>query len=145
MLVILHDLFVLNYITQYVQTSRSFSKTNVETIKMTYRPVSILSVVLKIFEKKYEHTFFDLFLRQCLKISLWFPKRFQKSKPSPFDAWKMKKHAFDNGNNSGALLTDLSKACNGICRDFRFPSLSALKLAHNYLQNRTKTKNGNSP
>ena len=37
--------------TQYVQTSRSFSKTNVETVKMTYRTVSILSVVSKIFEK----------------------------------------------------------------------------------------------
>ena len=63
------------------------------------------------------------------------------------------KHAVDNKKVFGALralLTDLSKAIDYICRDLVIAklnayslSLPALKLVHNYLQNRKqRTKNG---
>ena len=60
------------------------------------------------------------------------------------------KHTVDNKNVFGAHLTDLSKAFNCICHDLLIAklnayglSLPALKLVHNYLQNRKqRTKNG---
>ena len=63
------------------------------------------------------------------------------------DKWK---HAVDNKKVSGTLLTDLSKAFDCICHDLLIAklnayglSLPALKLVHNYLQNRKqRTKNG---
>ena len=62
------------------------------------------------------------------------------------------KHAVDNKKVFGALLTDLSKAFDCICHDLLIAKLNAydlsvpaLKLAHNYLQNRKqRTKNGTS-
>ena len=58
--------------------------------------------------------------------------------------------AVDNKKVFGALLTDLSKAFDCICHDLLIAklnvyglSLPALKLVHNYLQNRKqRTKNG---
>ena len=60
------------------------------------------------------------------------------------------KRAADNKKVFGALLTDLSKAFDCICHDLLIAklnayglSLPALKLVHNYLQNRKqRTKNG---
>ena len=60
------------------------------------------------------------------------------------------KYAVDNKNVFGALLRDLSKAFVCICPDLLIAklnaydlSLPALKLVHNYLQNRKqRTKNG---
>ena len=60
------------------------------------------------------------------------------------------KHAVDNKKVFGVLLTDLSKAFACICHDLLIAklnayglSLPALKLVHNYLQNRKqRTKNG---
>ena len=60
------------------------------------------------------------------------------------------KHAVDNKEVFGALLTDLSKAFDYICHDLLNAklntydlSLPALKLVHNYLQNRKqRTRNG---
>ena len=60
------------------------------------------------------------------------------------------KHAVNNKKVFGALLTDLLKAFNCICHDLLIAklnayglSLPALKLVHNYLQNRKqRTKNG---
>ena len=60
------------------------------------------------------------------------------------------KHAVDNKIVFGALLTDLSKAFDCICHHLLITklnayglSLPALKLVHNYLQNRKqRTKNG---
>ena len=57
------------------------------------------------------------------------------------------KHAVDNKKAFGALLTDLSKAFDCICHDLLIAkldayglSLPALKLVHNYLQNRKQRK-----
>ena len=60
------------------------------------------------------------------------------------------KHAVDNKEVFGALLTDLSKAFNCTCHDLLIAKLNpyglsfpALKLVLNYLQNRKqRTKNG---
>ena len=56
-------------------------------------------------------------------------------------------HAVDNKNVFEALLTDLSKAFDCICHDLLIAkldayglSLPALKLVHNYLQNRKQRK-----
>ena len=61
-------------------------------------------------------------------------------------------HAVDNKNVFEALLTDLSKAFDCICHDLLIAKLNtyglsvpALKLVHNYLQNRKqRTKNSTS-
>ena len=60
------------------------------------------------------------------------------------------KHAVDNGEVFGALLTNLSKAFDCICHDLSIAklnaysfSLSALKLVYNYLQNcKQRAKDG---
>ena len=59
------------------------------------------------------------------------------------------KHAVDNKNVFGNLLTDLSKAFDCICHDLLIAklnafglSLPALKLVRNYLQNRKQRRNG---
>ena len=89
------------------------------------------------FEKvlsKFQHGFWKGFSTQhCLLLML--------------EKWK---HAVDNKKVFGALLTDLSKAFDYICHDLLIAkfntyglSLPALKLVHNFLQNRKQTtKNG---
>ena len=112
--------------------------------KTNYRPVRILPIVSKIFEKiisnqlsmysKFQCSFRkDFSTHQCLLLML--------------EKWKS---AVDNKKVFGALLTNLSKAFKFICHDLVIAklnayglSLPALKLVHNYLQNhKRRTKNG---
>ena len=117
--------------------------------KTSYRTVSILPVVSKIFEKivnKQLPTYFENFFS---KFQCSFRKGFstQHCLLLMLEKWK---HAVDNKKVFGALLTDLSKAFNCICHDLLIAklnayglSLPALKLVYNYLQNRKqRPKNG---
>ena len=107
-----------------------------------YRPISILPVVSKIFEKL-----------MCKQLSTHFENIFSKFQCGSrknfgtqhclllmIDKWKK---AVDKNKVFGAILTDLSKAFDCICHDLLIAklhaygmSLPALKMIQDYLMNR---------
>ena len=120
-------------------------------LKDNYRPISILPLVSKIFEKllcnQLSNDFDNIFSRfQCA-----FRKGFyaQHSLLLMTEKWKK---AIDSNKVFGAILTDLSKAFDCICHDLLIAklhayglSLPALKMIQDYLQNRKqRTKIGSS-
>ena len=117
--------------------------------KTNYRPVSMLPIVSKIFEKIISNQLSTYLEKILSNFQCGFRKGFitQHCLLLMLEKWK---HAVDNKKAFGALLTDLSKAFDSICYDLLIAklnsyglSLPALKLVHNYLQNRKqKTKNG---
>ena len=117
--------------------------------KTNYRPVGILPIVSKIFEKIMNDELSTYFEKFFSKFQCGFRKGFsnQHCLLLMLEKWK---HVVDNKKVFGALLTDLSKAFDCICYDLLITklntyglSLPALKLVHNYLQNRKqRTKNG---
>ena len=126
-------------------------KQGCRNLKDNYRPISILPVVSKIFEKL-----------MCKQLSLHFENIFSKFQCGfrknfgtqhclllMIDKWKK---AVDNNKVFGAILTDLSKAFDCICHDLLIAklhayglSLPALKMIQDYLMNRKqRTKIGSS-
>ena len=114
--------------------------------KNNYRPVSILPLISKVFEKIMNKQLSIYFEEILSKFQCGFRKGFstQHCLLLMLGKWKQ---AVDNNKVYGALLTDLSKAFDCISQDLLIAklnaygfSLSALKLVHNYLQNR-KQKN----
>ena len=111
-------------------------------LKENYRPVSILQVFSKVFERStfaQMSSFFDNFLskQQC-----GFRKGYstQQCLLALLEKWK---RAVDSGQMFGALLTDLSKAFDCLDHELLIAklnaygfSLPALKLVHDYLSNR---------
>ena len=119
--------------------------------KNNYRPVSILPLISKVFEKimnKQLSIYFEVILS---KFQCGFRKGFstQHCLLLMLEKWK---RAVDNNKVFGALLTDLSEAFDCISHDLLIAklnayglSLSTLKLVHSYLQNRKqRTKIGSS-
>ena len=112
--------------------------------KDNYRPVSILPIISKIFEKLIEKQiviYMDKFLS---KYQCGFRKGHdaQHSLLAMIEKWKK---AVDNGNVFGALLTDLSKAFDCLPHDLIIAklnsygiNLTALTLIHNYLTKRNQ-------
>ena len=109
--------------------------------KTNCRPVRILPIVSKIFEKIMSNQLSTYFEKILSESQCGFRKAFstQHCLLLLFEKWK---HAVHNKKAFGALLTDLSKAFKCICRDLLIAklnayglSLPALKLVHNYLQN----------
>ena len=107
-----------------------------------YRPVNILPLISKAFEKVMNKQLSMNFEETLSKFQCGFRKGFstQHCLLLMFEKWK---RAVDNNKVFGALLTDLSKAFDCISHDLLIAklnayglSLSALKLVHNYLQNR---------
>ena len=110
--------------------------------KDNYRPVSILPIISKIFEKllsKQIIIYMDKFLS---KYQCGFRKGYnaQHCLLAMIEKWKK---AVDNGNVFGALLTDLSKAFDCLPHDLIIAklnsygfNLTALNLIHNYLTKR---------
>ena len=105
------------------------------------RPISILTIISKIFEKLICRQLSNHFDNILLKFQCGFKKGYspQHCLLLPIDKWKK---ANDNSKVFGALLTDLSKTFDCICHDLLVAklnayglSLPALKLIHNYLQN----------
>ena len=84
--------------------------------KTNYRPVSILPIVSKIFEKIMSNQLLPYFQKIPSKFQCGFWKGFntQHCLLLMFEKWK---HAVDNKKAFGALLTDLSKVFNCICHD----------------------------
>ena len=123
---------------KYANINRIF-KNESRTHKTNYRPVSILPIVSKIFEKIMSNQLSTYFEKILSKFQCGFRKGFstQHCLLLMLEKWK---HAVNNKNVFGALLTDLSKAFDCICHDLLIAklntyglSLLALKLLHNYL------------
>ena len=108
--------------------------------KDNYRPISILPIISKIFEKlicRQLSNHFDIFS----KFQCGFRKGFsvQHCLLLMIDKWEK---AVDNNKLFGAILTDLSKAFDCICHDLLVAklhayrlSLPALKMIQDYLLN----------
>ena len=120
-------------------------------LKDNYRPISILPIISKLFEKllcKQLSSFFDNIF---LKFQCGFRKGFnaQHCHLLMIDKWKK---AVDSNKVFGAVLTDLSKAFDCISHDLLIAKLNAyglsfpaLKLIQDYLLNRKqRTKVGSS-
>ena len=106
--------------------------------KDNYRPVSIIPIISKIFEKLLSKQII-IFLS---KYQCGFRKGYnaQNCLLAMIEKWKK---AVDNGNVFGALLTDLSKAFDCLPHDLIIAKLNscgfnliALNLIHNYLTKR---------
>ena len=107
-----------------------------------YRPISILPVVSKIFEKLMCKQLSTHFENIFSKFQCGFRKNFvtQHCLLLMIDKWKK---AVDKNKVFGAILTDLSKAFDCICHDLLIAklhayglSLPALKMIQDYLMNR---------
>ena len=117
--------------------------------KENYRPISILPLISKIFEKIICRQLSNHFDNILSKFQCGFRKGYspQHCLLLMIDKWKK---AVDNHKVFGAVLTDLSKAFDCICHDLLIAklnayglSLPALKLITDYLQNRKqRTKIG---
>ena len=120
-------------------------------LKDNYRPISILPVVSKIFEKLMCKQLSTHFENIFSKFQCGFRKNFgtQHCLLLMIDKWKK---AVDKNKVFGAILTDLSKAFDCICHDLLIAklhayglSLPALKMIQDYLMNRKqRTKIGSS-
>ena len=116
-----------------------------------YRPISILPVISKIFEKTICRQLSNHFDNILSKFQCGFRKGYspQHCLLLMIDGWKK---AVDNHKVFGAILTDLSKPFDCICHDLLIAklnayglSLPALKLITDYLQNRKqRTKIGST-
>ena len=118
--------------------------------KENYRPISILPIITKIFERLTCRQLLSHFDNILSKFQCGFWKGYspQHCLLLIIDKWKeaVDKKVF------GALLTDLSKAFDCICHDLLVAklnayglSLPALKMIQDYLQNRKqRTKIGSS-
>ena len=119
--------------------------------KDNYRPISILPLISKIFEKLICSQLSNHFDNILSKFQCGFRRGYgpQHCLLLMIDQWKK---AVDNNKIFGAVLTDLSKAFNCICHDLLIAKLNAyglalpaLKLIKDYLQNRKqRTKIGSS-
>ena len=113
-----------------------------KSLKENYKPVSILPILSKVFERsmfKQMSSFFDDIFS---KYQYGFRKGFstQQCLLALLEKWK---RSIDRGKVFGALLTDLSKAFDCLNHDLLIAklnaygfSLPALRLIHDYLLNR---------
>ena len=113
--------------------------------KDNYRPISILPLISKIFEKLICSQLSNHFDNILSKFQCGFRRGYgpQHCLLLMIDKWKKE---VDNNKIFGAVLTDLSKAFDCICHDLLIVklnayglSLPALKLIKDYLQNRKQT------
>ena len=118
--------------------------------KNNYRPVNILPLISKVFEKIMNKQLSIHFEEILSKFRCGFRKGFSTQHCLLLMLEKLKR-AVDNNKVFGALLTELSKAFDCISHDLLIAklnayelSLSALKLVHSYLQNRKERTIGSS-
>ena len=129
-------------------------KKGARTSKNNYRPVSILPVFSKIFERLLSRQFLELFDNILSKFQCGFRKSYgtQHCLLLMLEIWK---EATDNNKAFGALLTDLSKAFDCLSHDLLIAKLHAygldidsLNIPQDYLSSckqRTKVDSFYSP
>ena len=117
-------------------------KKGVRTSKNNYRPVSILPVFSKIFERLLSRQLLEFFDNILSKFQCGFRKGYgtQHCLLLMLEIWK---GATDNNKAFGALLTDLSKAFDCLSHDLLIAKLHAygldidsLNILQDYLSNR---------
>ena len=125
---------------KFANVTPFFKKSN-QNQKDNYRPISILPIISKIFEKLICRQLSNHFDNIFSKFQCGFRKGFcaQHCLLLMIDKWKK---AVDNNKVFGAILTDLSKAFYCICHDLLVAklhayglSLHALKMIQDYLLN----------
>ena len=112
------------------------------TLEKNYRPITVLIVVSKIFEKimdKQTNEYMDKFLSKYL---CGYRENYscEIALVPMIEKWKM---ARDNGEHAGGIMMDLSKAFDTINHELMIAKLhaygfsrDALKIAHSYLSGR---------
>ena len=115
--------------------------------KSNYRPVSILPVISKIYERLMYDQMYKYFDQIFSKFQCGFRKGFstQNCLLYMIENWK---ESLDQGGHYGALLTDLSKAFDCIMHDLLITKLQAygfdndsLNFICNYLVDREQSQN----
>ena len=113
-----------------------------KTTKTNYRPITVLVVVSKVFEKimdQQTNSYIEKFLSKYL---CGYRKNFncETALVPMIEKWKM---ARDKGENAGGVLMDLSKAFDTINHELLVAklhaygfSIDALKIVHSYLSER---------
>ena len=113
-----------------------------KTNKSNYRPVSILLIISKIYEKFLYYQLCEFFEDKLSIFQCGFRKGFsaQHCLIPLLEKWKA---AVDNNKSFGALLTDLSKAFDCLPHELLVAKLhaygldtSSLRVVYNYLKNR---------
>ena len=101
-----------------------------KTDKENYRPISILTILSKIYERLIYEQIYPYFDHIFSKYQCGFRKGYsaQHCLLSMIEKWR---RALDNGENIGALLTDLSKAFDCIDHGLLIAKLSAYGLDRN--------------
>ena len=137
---------------KFANVTPVFKKDN-RNQKDNYRPISILPIISKIFEKLICRQLSNHFDNIFSKFQCGFRKGFsaQHCLLLMIDKWKK---VVDNNKDFGAMLTDLSKAFDCICHDLLVAklhayglSLPALKMIQDYLldrKQRTKARSSYS-
>ena len=113
-----------------------------KTDKANYRPVSILPIISKLYEKLLYYQLYNFFEMKLSTSQCGFRKGFsaQHCLIPLLEKWKT---AVDNNSSFGAVLTDLSKAFDCLSHDLIVAKLdaygmdiSSLRLIHSYLRER---------
>ena len=115
-----------NFVDDFMQAEiRPFYKKDGRTDKSNYRPISILSNVLKIYERSLYNQLYDYFDKNIFsKYQCGFRKGFSTQHALLVLLEKMK-IARDREGFCAAVLTDLSKAFDRICHDLLIAKLNA--------------------
>ena len=112
------------------------------TFKKNYRPITVLTVVSKLFEKIMDKQSNDYMEKYLSKHLCGYRKEFncQVAMVPMIERWKK---ARDNGQHAGGVMMDLSKAFDTINHELLIAklhaygfSMDALKIVHSYLNNR---------
>ena len=112
------------------------------TLEKNYRPITVLIVVSKIFEKIMDKQTNEYMERFLSKYLCGYREHYscEIALVPMIEKWKM---ARDNGDHAGGILMDLSKAFDTINHELMIAKLhaygfsqDALKIAHSYLSDR---------
>ena len=117
-------------------------KANERTLKKNYRPVSLLPILSKLFEK-YMYDPIILYIEKFLSPFLFGYRKGCSTQQCLMVMIEIWRKALDNKKVAGGILTDLSKAFDCLNHDLLIAKLeaygfdkAALKFIYNYLKNR---------